>query len=293
VLLPGRVCLQHLRPADLRDRRRAGTRSASSACTTSRRCPRCRCSRSSSPSAPRRGRRDRPRPRLRAGQDPDLSATARASTRPGSSRPTSTRRSGPRGGRPVEDVDRALKDFGFPVGPIALIDEVGIDVGPMCRAISAPRSPAAATFRVTRCRGSARRLRRAQEPARLLRLPGGEAQGPQAGQPGGVCILRRVGAPRPRPHGGVDRLALMMVNERCAVSRRRDLVTEGRRPRRGARPRLPPLRAALPPHRHRRPAIVVDRMEKLATRYGPRFAPARAARRDGGAGRPLLPARPA
>ena len=29
----------------------------------------------------------------------------------------------------IEDVDNALEDFGFPVGPIKLMDEVGIDVG--------------------------------------------------------------------------------------------------------------------------------------------------------------------
>ena len=32
-------------------------------------------------------------------------------------------------GAAVEDVDRALTEFGFPVGPLTLLDEVGIDVG--------------------------------------------------------------------------------------------------------------------------------------------------------------------
>jgi len=32
-------------------------------------------------------------------------------------------------GAAIEDVDRALVDFGFPVGPFQLLDEVGIDVG--------------------------------------------------------------------------------------------------------------------------------------------------------------------
>lgn len=32
-------------------------------------------------------------------------------------------------GVPIEQIDQAMTDFGFPVGPITLIDEVGIDVG--------------------------------------------------------------------------------------------------------------------------------------------------------------------
>jgi len=32
-------------------------------------------------------------------------------------------------GAPVDRIDEAMKDFGYPVGPMALLDEVGIDVG--------------------------------------------------------------------------------------------------------------------------------------------------------------------
>ncbi len=32
-------------------------------------------------------------------------------------------------GAKIKDIDRAMKDFGYPVGPITLMDEVGIDVG--------------------------------------------------------------------------------------------------------------------------------------------------------------------
>jgi 3-hydroxyacyl-CoA dehydrogenase/enoyl-CoA hydratase/3-hydroxybutyryl-CoA epimerase len=32
-------------------------------------------------------------------------------------------------GAPIEQIDRALTNFGWPVGPMALMDEVGIDVG--------------------------------------------------------------------------------------------------------------------------------------------------------------------
>ena len=44
-------------------------------------------------------------------------------------------------GVPVEDVDKALLHFGFPVGPVTLIDEVGLDVGVKAGRIMADAFP--------------------------------------------------------------------------------------------------------------------------------------------------------
>ena len=41
-------------------------------------------------------------------------------------------------GASVEDIDTAMRDFGFPVGPLKLIDEVGIDVGSHVTGVMAP-----------------------------------------------------------------------------------------------------------------------------------------------------------
>ncbi|OMQ24785.1 fatty acid oxidation complex subunit alpha FadJ [Serratia oryzae] len=53
-------------------------------------------------------------------------------------------------GEPIESLDKALVDFGFPVGPIMLLDEVGIDVGtkiiPILAAELGPRFAAPAAF---------------------------------------------------------------------------------------------------------------------------------------------------
>ncbi|AHG18823.1 multifunctional fatty acid oxidation complex subunit alpha [Chania multitudinisentens RB-25] len=53
-------------------------------------------------------------------------------------------------GEPIESLDHALVDFGFPVGPIMLLDEVGIDVGtkiiPILTAELGPRFAAPAAF---------------------------------------------------------------------------------------------------------------------------------------------------
>jgi 3-hydroxyacyl-CoA dehydrogenase/enoyl-CoA hydratase/3-hydroxybutyryl-CoA epimerase len=52
-----------------------------------------------------------------------------ASTRRGCSLRTSTRLLASHRGLSVDAIDEALVDWGWPVGPFTLTDEVGIDVG--------------------------------------------------------------------------------------------------------------------------------------------------------------------
>ena len=54
-------------------------------------------------------------------------------------------------GAAIDAVDAALVDFGFPVGPITLLDEVGIDVGGKVGADPARGVRRSACRRATRC----------------------------------------------------------------------------------------------------------------------------------------------
>lgn len=54
-------------------------------------------------------------------------------------------------GASIEDIDKALVQFGFPVGPFTLLDEVGLDIagksGPIMEAAFGPRMQPSATLR--------------------------------------------------------------------------------------------------------------------------------------------------
>ncbi len=69
-------------------------------------------------------------------------------------------------GAAVDAIDRALVEFGFPVGPITLLDEVGIDVGGksgeiIADAFGARMAPAASLQRVVAAGRSGRKGGRA------------------------------------------------------------------------------------------------------------------------------------
>ena len=180
-------------------------------------------------------------------------------------------------GARIEDLDRVMKDFGYPVGPVALMDEVGIDVGAHVAA------DLGAAF-ADRGLGSSDALPRMYEAGfkgkknrrGFYLYPEKKKKGPK---PVNTDVYRFFGGPDRRsvPADEIrDRMALLMVNEAVwcldegviATAEDGDL---------GAILGLgfPPFRGG--PFRyvdHEGPATIVDRMAALADHHGPRFNPA-------------------
>ncbi len=180
-------------------------------------------------------------------------------------------------GAAIEELDRALKDFGFPVGPIALIDEVGIDVAAHVaedlggrfadRGMTA--SPLLPALLVAGYQG-----RKNRRGFYVYPPPGKKSRKtPNAAIYGALGLGARKAV---SPAEIVDRMALMMVNEaaRCLAE---GVIASPRDGDIGAVLGLgfPPFRGG--PFHHVDevgPTAVVARLEDLAARLGVRFAPA-------------------
>jgi 3-hydroxyacyl-CoA dehydrogenase/enoyl-CoA hydratase/carnithine racemase len=180
-------------------------------------------------------------------------------------------------GAKIEDLDRVMKDFGYPVGPVALMDEVGIDVGAHVAA------DLGAAF-AERGLGSSDALPRMSEAGFEGRkngrgfylYPKKKKKGPK---PVNTEVYRFFGGTDRRTVATdeiLDRMALLMVNEavHCLDEGVIGSAEDGDL---GAILGLgfPPFRGG--PFRfvdHEGAAAIVDRMEALAERRGPRFEPA-------------------
>jgi 3-hydroxyacyl-CoA dehydrogenase / enoyl-CoA hydratase / 3-hydroxybutyryl-CoA epimerase len=172
----------------------------------------------------------------------------------------------------IEEVDRLMVQWGFPVGPITLLDEVGLDVAQkasgVLHAAFGDRMAAAPAFAAM------------VKDGRLGRKAGKGFYAYARGKKGGVdpSVYELIGV---HPNGGarsaeiLQRLVLIMLNEAARA------VGEGvvRSPRDGDIGAIfgfgfPPFRGG--PLRHADDlgaARVVADLERLADRYGARFAP--------------------
>jgi len=180
-------------------------------------------------------------------------------------------------GAKIEDLDRVMKDFGYPVGPVALVDEVGIDVAAHVAA------DLGAAF-AERGLGSSDALPKMYEDGFEGRkngkgfylYPKKKKKGPK---PVNTEVYRFFGGPDRRkvPAEEIrDRMALLMVNEavHCLDE---GVIASAEDGDLGAILGLgfPPFRGG--PFRyvdHEGAGTIVDKMNELAQRHGPRFEPA-------------------
>ena len=185
----------------------------------------------------------------------------------------------------IEDLDRAMIDWGMPMGPMALIDEVGIDVATkvahILREAFADRLPLPEWLD----RAAAERPAGDEERQGLLSLRGARAEGAgrQPSTPSSASIR---GCDNPDPGGIVDRMVLPMVNEaaRCleegVVRSAADLdlsLIFGTG--------FPPFRGGLCRWADQEglPRIIAT-LERLESAVGDRFAPSEALRETAAAG---------
>jgi 3-hydroxyacyl-CoA dehydrogenase len=183
-------------------------------------------------------------------------------------------------GARVEDIDAALKDFGYPVGPMALLDEVGIDVAAHVSrnlgAVYAHRGLAGGEVFV--------KLHEAGYSGRKNKRGFYLYDGPGKKKQVNEQAYAVLGAParRAMPRERIaERLALLMANEAVYCLDESILAS----PRDGDVGAI--LGLGFPPFRGgpftwldtQGLAQVVTRMERLRDEHGPRFEPAPLLRR--------------
>jgi 3-hydroxyacyl-CoA dehydrogenase/enoyl-CoA hydratase/3-hydroxybutyryl-CoA epimerase len=175
-------------------------------------------------------------------------------------------------GVPIEEIDGVIKRFGFPVGPITLLDEVGLDVAQKASSVM----HRAYGDRMTPIDG----LKRMIDDGRLGRKSGKGfyryVKGKKQGVDEAVYELFKV-EPSPVPESHVEqRLVLAMLNEAARAVDEKVV----RSPRDGDIGAIfgigfPPFRGGPLRHLDDIGAVrAVDTLEVLAGAYGDRFSPA-------------------
>jgi 3-hydroxyacyl-CoA dehydrogenase/enoyl-CoA hydratase/3-hydroxybutyryl-CoA epimerase len=182
-------------------------------------------------------------------------------------------------GNSIESIDKAMVDFGMPMGPMALLDEVGIDVAAKVAAILKDRLTGRTIeqSRVVDVLYGDHRLGKKGNKG-LYKYADGKRGDPDES----VYKLLGVAAPHPvDPQLAADRMVFAMINE-AAVILEEKIV--------GSAAELdlamimgtgfPPFRGGLLRYADSiGVARIVSRLEEFATRHGKRFTPTDALRR--------------
>jgi 3-hydroxyacyl-CoA dehydrogenase/enoyl-CoA hydratase/3-hydroxybutyryl-CoA epimerase len=188
-------------------------------------------------------------------------------------------------GNSIESIDKAMTDFGMPMGPMALLDEVGIDVAVKV----AHNLGAAFGDRMSATSAVVERLYAAGRYGKkndkgLYTYKDGKRLGPD----GSVYRIVGVNAPHPaEPRAVVERMVLAMVNEAALILDEKIAGSAGELDLAMIMGTgFPPFRGGLMRYADSLGIpYVVARLDELATRVGPRFQPSeplrRLAARDG------------
>jgi 3-hydroxyacyl-CoA dehydrogenase/enoyl-CoA hydratase/3-hydroxybutyryl-CoA epimerase len=182
-------------------------------------------------------------------------------------------------GNTIESIDKAMVDFGMPMGPMALLDEVGIDVAAKVAGILKEKfgDRIAQQSRVVEVLYGDHRLGKKGGKG-LYSYKDGKRQDPDPD------VYRLLGVSNPHPVEAklaVERMIYAMVNEAAVILEEKIVATPGELDLAMIMGTgFPPFRGGLLRYADKvGAAIILARLEQFAQLYGKRFTPSDALRR--------------
>jgi 3-hydroxyacyl-CoA dehydrogenase/enoyl-CoA hydratase/3-hydroxybutyryl-CoA epimerase len=181
-------------------------------------------------------------------------------------------------GNTIESIDKAMVDFGMPMGPMALLDEVGIDVAAKVAAILKQHfGERVQQSRVVDVLYADHRLGKKGGKG-LYTYQGGKRGGPDPD------VYKRLGVAAPHPvdaKAAVERMIYAMVNEAAVILDEKIVATPGELDLAMIMGTgFPPFRGGLLRYADKiGVAVIVARLEELEKQFGARFTPTGALKR--------------
>jgi 3-hydroxyacyl-CoA dehydrogenase/enoyl-CoA hydratase/3-hydroxybutyryl-CoA epimerase len=181
-------------------------------------------------------------------------------------------------GNTIESIDKAMVDFGMPMGPMALLDEVGIDVAAKVGVILKERfSGRIQQSRVVDTLYADHRLGKKGGKG-LYVYEEGKRKAPDP------AVYRLLGVPAPHPADAkqvVERMVLSMINEAALILQEKIVASAAELDLAMIMGTgFPPFRGGLLRYADTLGAqSIVARLEELTKRHGARFAPSEPLRR--------------